>query len=663
MEKSKSLNALPSKGGNSRKFSGNRGGTKLAPLNQETTKKFTKKELVEACRKQAPAFDATAVLLRRKLRQSSVTPGVRAEDPDVGSQVTVMDNGVKTNAKKFNEYKLVADRLTVDYNKKLDELTDLKRDEDALDEMINCTNPESKRIRELLQEIEKVNTSTERKLHYRLQINHMFARLQKNSVTLDAHINAMEDTYAGSEKELKQCEKLMREVEAGRTKAMRDLEATEDSVNIERGDRSRIMASKRNEAVNASKMEKWRNETEKARQELAQSLKGDLNKEEEEKLIITWQQKEMTKQAQTAKIEELQRICVKMEEAFEEIKGVTGVNSLAEMVDKFSNFGEHRDRLLLEKKEAEDRLTAAKKALESARIKFNKVKEEGFGDTELNREIRNEITEQIQKEKTEGKVVRATCERLEKVLVGLRQGGMGLYQRLVAYYPTLVDGEMPTLNESATTSAIEAAYDTLKMLGLTETVLGRMLDHIGGGEGSPSRFSVLPNDEDNSMEDDSVVTKESEETIETLENPNLGAANCRIVPNRNTLDDEKVDDDDDEEKGDNFDDLSIDDSEAVENMVPSRTFLKMSSGRQAGEARRQAEAEAKRKKMQEKLDAADENERAALTSTAAMQKQQALANSRLAQHHHPVGLPKSLTVRDDPMTKAAVFMTEMPALD
>ncbi|GMH52531.1 hypothetical protein TrST_g5627 [Triparma strigata] len=87
-------------------------------------------------------------------------------------------------------------------------------------------------------------------------------------------------------------------------------------------------------------------------------------------------------------------------------------------------------------------------------------------------------------------------------------------------------------------------------------------------------------------------------------------------------------------------------------MVPSRTFLKMSSGRQAGEARRQAEAELKRARYQEKLDAADEKEEFMLTSTTALQKQQVLANSRLAKHHHPVGLPKSLTVRDDPMTKA-----------
>ena len=459
----------------------------------------------------------------------------------------------------------------------------------------------------------------------------------------------------------------MREVEAGRTKSLRDNEAALDSVSIERNDRTRMLSSKRNEAENASKMEKWRNDTEKSRQELAQSLKGDLNKEDEEKLLILQRDRQGERGGQRVEIEKQQKVLTKMEEVFEEIKGITGVNSLSEMVEKFSNHQEHNDRLLMEKKDAEDRLSAAKRELESARLKFNTVKEEGFGDTEFNREIRNDITGQINKEKTEGKVVRATTERLEKVLVGLRQGGMGLYQRLVAYHPTLVDGEVPTLNESATTSAIEAAYDTLKMLGLTETVLGKMLDMIGGGEGSPSRFSVLPSDEDGLDEDASLEgVEEDEETIETLENPNLGEANCRINPHRNKeLEDEVVVDEDEGKggPGDNFDDLEVDDDEAVKEAVPTRTILKKSSEKQASKARQDAEYEIRRKKIQDKLEAADEKERSALTSSAALQKAQTIANSRLAQHHHPIGLPKSLTVRDDAMTKAVVFMTELPQLD
>jgi len=637
---------------------------KLAPLDGPV-KKFTKKELVEACRKQAPAFDSTFLLLRRKMKaQKDIQPGVRADDPDVGSQVKVMDSGVKMNAKKYNEYQLVADRLQAEYNKKLDKLTDLKRNDVALDQMINCTNPESKRIQELIKEIEKVNTQTDRKLHYRLQLNHMYSRLQKNSVTLDAHLNAMEDTYNGAEKEFMHCESLMREVQAGRTKALRELEGTIEAVTVQRTDRDRTLSSKQNEAQNASKMEEWRNSTEKSRQELAQSLKGDMNREEEEQLVATMYAYKNKREQQHGEIEQRLKILHKMEEAFKHIKDATGVNTLTEMVDKFSNHREHRDRLLIEKKDAEERLTGAKSNLEECQSNFNKSKEVGFGDTELNREILNTIEADMLNERIEGKGVKATCERLEGVLVGLRQGGMGLYQRLLAY-TSLLDGEVPQLNESATTSAIEAAYDTLKMLNVTEHILGKMLDTIGSGDGSPARFSVLPNDEDsNSLEDGTVMSNSvSNETVETLENPNLGEANCRITSVKAESSTQMFSKGDDEGLDRGFDDLEIDDSAAVENIVPSRQFLKMSSGRQAGEARRQAEMEQRRVKMQERLAAADEKERAALTSSAALQKQQTEANARLAKHHHPVGLPKSLTVRDDPMTKAQVFMTQIPQLD
>jgi len=44
-------------------------------------------------------------------------------------------------------------------------------------------------------------------------------------------------------------------------------------------------------------------------------------------------------------------------------------------------------------------------------------------------------------------------------------------------------------------------------------------------------------------------------------------------------------------------------------------------------------------------------------------KIQAESNTRMAQHSIPIGLPKSLTVRDDPLTKAQAFLTEMPSLD
>mmetsp|Transcript_5484 Transcript_5484/g.10982 ORF Transcript_5484/g.10982 Transcript_5484/m.10982 type:complete len:660 (+) Transcript_5484:219-2198(+) len=659
MEVSKSMGALDmKKGGKHRMHSGK----KLAPLSQEPVRRFTKKELVEACRKNGPGTDQAALLLRRKMRLANVTPGVRAEDPDVGSQVVVMDNGVKTNAKKFNDENHTRARLQTKLNKLNDELVDIQRNDQGLEEMINGTNPDAARIRELIKEIEKVNKATEKKLHYRLQLQHMLARLKTNSVTLDAHLNAMEETHAGAEKELLHCENLMREVEADRTKAVRNYEATHASVTIERQDRARILKSKQNEEKNAKKMETWRRKTEVKQMELAQKQAGDMNREEEDMLRMEHRRKESTKEYNAQRNGEALAMMLELEKGFDEISRATGVSSLAEMVNKFANHKKHKDNLIQENKEAGERLNAVKKALQDATDKFDEIKEVGFGDTEMDREVRNAIEAKVVVEKTEGKVVRATYERLKKVLVDLRQGGMGLYQRLVPYHHEMGLGELPELDHRANISAIDAALDTVKMLNVTEAVLQKMQDHLST-EGSPSKFSMTEGEEGmEDAEDDKGDTKS-----EDIPNSGLGDLNVRIKVENKASEVDGVAEKDDEEWGDNFDELANDEEEDTGGLnskfVPTRLKVKKSSATLAGESRRAIEAEAKRKKFQEMLDAADAKERADLTSTTANMKKQAVANDRLSQHHHPVGLPKSLTVRDDPMTKAQVFMTEMPHLE
>ncbi|GMH70139.1 hypothetical protein TrRE_jg9128 [Triparma retinervis] len=641
-------------------------GKKLAPLSgAEPAKRFTKKELVEACRKNGPGTDQAAILLRRKMRLNNVTPGVRAEDPDVGSQVVVMDNGVKTNAKKLNDENDRRAKLRSKLVKLNDELVDIERNDNGLNEMITGTNPESARIRELIKEIEKVNMATEKKLHYRLQLQHMQARLKMNSVTLDAHLNAMEDTHAGAEKELLHCENLMREVEADRTKAARDYEATLASVTIERQDRERILKSKKNEEKNAKKMESWRKKTEIKQMELAQKQRGDMNEEAEDQLRRDHRRTEAEKDYNAQRNGEALAMMLELEKGFEEVNKATGVSSLAEMVNKFANHQKHKDNLTQENKEAGERLQAVKKAFQEATEKFNEIKEVGFGDTEMDREVRNMIESKVLDEKTEGKVVRATYERLKKVLVDLRQGGMGLYQRLVPYHHEMGLGELPELDHRANISAIDAALDTVKMLNVTEAVLQKMQDHLST-EGSPSKFSMAENEEGSEEKFDD--SKEFDANEENIPNSGLGALNCRIKPGAPGEEGGGgVMEKDDETWGDDFDELANDEEEDTgginSNFVPTRLKVKKSSATLAGDSRRAAEAMAKRNKFQEMLDAADAKERADLTSTTANMKKQAVANDRLSQHHHPVGLPMSLTVRDDAMTKAMVFMTEMPHLE
>ena len=486
------------------------------------SRKFTKKELEEACRKQI-VYDSNvniSVNIQGK-RNNWHNSAIDTSEQDTGSQVKVLDAGVKACARKFNECKAHGDRLEEELGTKIDRLKELKKDAQALNGMINGSNPEARRISTLNDDITNANKNAEEKLKYRLFLNHILQRQQKNSISLDSHMGAMTETLIAVGKEKQKCERMLGEVDSGCTKASRDLEAVNREVEVERSQRQRALNCKKSEASNAERIETWRHEREASRLELEQSLGGAHRREKEKRLRLV-REHEAKLEELNAKMEGKTGTFGTLEESFTHIKQATGVNTLIEMVDKFTNHQEHRDRLLVEKKEAEERLSSAINGMELALEKFDHVKAEGFGDTELSREIINEINDNILKEKADGKVVKSTNLRLEGVLVGLRQGGMGLYQRLLAFHPTLLDGEAPKLSESATASAIQAAYDTLEMLKVTEQILGKMLDSVGGIERVTGNL-ILANDHESSEKYSS-----RKKSIESLENPNLGDNNCRI---------------------------------------------------------------------------------------------------------------------------------------
>eukprot|EP00619_Florenciella_sp_RCC1007_P004738 CAMPEP_0205915204 /NCGR_PEP_ID=MMETSP1325-20131115/7717_1 /ASSEMBLY_ACC=CAM_ASM_000708 /TAXON_ID=236786 /ORGANISM="Florenciella sp., Strain RCC1007" /LENGTH=65 /DNA_ID=CAMNT_0053282353 /DNA_START=1 /DNA_END=194 /DNA_ORIENTATION=- len=65
----------------------------------------------------------------------------------------------------------------------------------------------------------------------------MLRRLQKNQITFDAHINAMEEALNAAEREHEDVKSLMRQLEAGKTKAVLDLHEIQRSVAVERRER------------------------------------------------------------------------------------------------------------------------------------------------------------------------------------------------------------------------------------------------------------------------------------------------------------------------------------------------------------------------------------------------------------------------------------------
>jgi|ERR1712216_421327 len=71
----------------------------------------------------------------------------------------------------------------------------------------------------------------------------------------------------------------------------------------------------------------------------------------------------------------------------------------------------------------------------------NLVSASGIGGTELNREIYDKLDDDILAAKQRLKVNKSACERLENVLVAVRQGATGLTQRLQPFQGLLTYDE------------------------------------------------------------------------------------------------------------------------------------------------------------------------------------------------------------------------------
>lgn len=101
---------------------------------------------------------------------------------EIGGQLRVMETGVVTTSRRYNELKLKADRKAVELQSLLDTLTMIKLEHDALEKMKLRQTPESDRIGTLTAGIEEATREIQGKLHYRRLLNHMLQRLERNKV-------------------------------------------------------------------------------------------------------------------------------------------------------------------------------------------------------------------------------------------------------------------------------------------------------------------------------------------------------------------------------------------------------------------------------------------------------------------------------------------------
>ena len=446
------------------------------------SKPFSRSELHDACRRHK-AKEIAALAAARK-RDALAVQNQRvsqrgAEPVDASAQMRSLDVGVKLCARKYNEAKSQADRLEEEVKSRSDELIELEREAKALHEMLEGNNADARKIARLSAEIQETNDCSEDTLLYRHKLNHMQQRLWKNSVSLDGHMGEMSATLTSAQKERDRSQKMLAELESGLTFASVELDDTIQDTRIAEDERSRELSTKRLEASDAGRMEKWNRARVNSNLAMQESL-ADANRTERERLQHTLREHRSELKDLSKTLEENASKLSMFEEAFTHVKQATGVNSLTEMVHKITHHEETHHQLMKEKKDAEERLKAAKTSLSKDLEALAQLKTNGFGSTELNRSILDDIKGSIVSEKTEGKIVKSTNKRLEDLLIGLRQGGIGLYNRLLPFHSTLLNGEAPKLGEMHSTNAVQAASDTLEMISFTERVLGKMLIDIGG---------------------------------------------------------------------------------------------------------------------------------------------------------------------------------------
>jgi chromosome segregation ATPase len=121
--------------------------------------------------------------------------------------------------------------------------------------------------------------------------------------------------------------------------------------------------------------------------QLAIVLSGDLTKEEEGFLKNQLKEKEEKTKRLQKQNEESQRKVQALEEAFNEIKQVTGASTLDIMIEKFANQKTNKKNLEKEVKDAEKKLNDAKKEFNTIEQYYQELKSSGLGNTEISREM------------------------------------------------------------------------------------------------------------------------------------------------------------------------------------------------------------------------------------------------------------------------------------
>jgi len=633
-------------------------GQLISKPNQSKAKPIhSKKDLIDAVRRISPKSSLSSSSSFGDVAFNLKTGNI--DESDVRQQLSIVENDVNDSARRYNDLHILCDRKTQELKSRLDELDSLKSEYEGLVSMKKGKTNESDRITQLEKQIREVTLDIAHKTHYQRQLEHVLQRLRRNQLKFDGHLNGMEEARRGVLKEFEEVSLLRRTVDAGLVRAHYIAQEAKDKLEICNKERGILLAKRRVEKKNAIHLQEWMRNRAVEKAKLATELRGDLTKEEEGLLRRQLREKEEnTRKLQRAN-EESQKKITAMEDAFMLIKQVTGVSSLEEIVEKFSNQRINKKNLEKDVRDTEHKLADAKKNAAETEDMFQDAKASGSGADDLNRELIDRMEEEIASARNELKITKAATERLGTVLVALRQGAHGLLQRIQPYKELVNDS--PVFELTTVADEDDSSAETMDALSNAEQCLSKMLEIIGSaGDVSPTKFSVT---EDEGMfqglEGSGFATHPSKHNVRVRSRINSGGYDAT--------------DDDEGSPNAGFQGFSsgLGDSglvgsggslegEGEVEAVPSRSSMKKTSTRTTQDEDKKAEMASRRKHLAERLTAGELDEKD--LGNAERLKAQLTAINRLSSFQQSVHLPEGVTLRDGPMVKTEAFLKFKPHL-
>ena len=568
--------------------------------------------------------------------------------------------------------------------------------------MFKAETEEGQRIEQLQAEANKVDYSICQKMHQTRVLEHMLARLNRNQLKFDAHLNGMQDTLKQIEKEGVDIRHLRRDLDAGLAKAVSVFEETKEFLVASRKDRDCLIQQRRAEVRSAQNLQAWLKKRDQSKIDLALALRGDLTIDEQSFLKKELRDKEAKTRILQNQNAENQKRVAEMEEAFMELKQVTGAQNVNLMVSKFIDQKTNRKNLEKEVKDAERKLSNLKKDYSAKEKSYQELKTSGAGQTEFGRELQKEIKNEILNCKAAHRVLMASSERTTAVMVGMRQGATGLLQRAAPYSYLLREAGVFDLTGNPADifklSDNASWMDTLEALSSAEQLFAKMMEINSSVPEQPVKTGY---DDDNN----SVNTSTS--SLNTAVEAPAFSMNVRIKSKRSLRDEDwkagpgtRTDElhagqssaigntvmqllatggaespvrsgafdesDGEEEQGNAAQIKSKKTAGGGEDYVPTRLTVKKSSVNSILDAHRKEDMEIRKKKLAERLATrqiamAGSDDEQGLANAARLKAQQE-STKKLCTFPAPPTLPPGLTLRDDAMTKAKSFLSHIPDL-